>query len=75
MEQEEGIIWSIGQRGRGFIRTPGKTDRIFWLKDAPQALSLLPKSKAIGKSVAYRVKSQGNGLHDMAVEIRLMEVA
>ena len=68
MQQEEGIIWSLGRRGHGFIRTPGKTDRIFWLKDAPPGL-------AKGKSVTYRVIPRPNEDHPKAVDIQLMDVA
>jgi hypothetical protein len=68
MEQEEGIIWSLGRRGYGFIRTPGRVDRIFWVKDAPAGLEK-------GRSVTYRVVPRPNEEHPKAVDIRLMEVA
>lgn len=68
MEQQrlEGIVWSLGLMGRGFIRPPGKKDHIFFLADAPQDLSK-------GRSVTFLSVDTPKG--PKAVDIQLMEVA
>lgn len=67
MKQEEGIIRVIGPR-LGFIRSPGKKDRIFYPSDAPPGIDRW-------KSVRYKVMPQPMEKHDRAVDIQLMEVA
>lgn len=64
-QRQEGIVWSLGLKGRGFIRPPGKRDHIFYLADAP-------KSIAKGRSVTFVSVETPKG--PKAVDIQLMDV-